>query len=200
MERFVDYLYDVDFVLIVSVFGRGCVGEMLAYAHHCALDPYTNRPIAGHVNFCPAALKSMKSIEFSHGMNTVKHELTHAFVFAPPLYPYFPGAGPPQRDGKVNLIPNVAQRFTRVDWETSKGPMEHDVYMITTPKVREEARRHFNCSTLEGAEVENHGPPATIFAHWEKRVFEVGYFQKISRNVVLIEVGIKEEMWEIGDE
>uniref|UniRef100_A0A7I4YQN4 Leishmanolysin-like peptidase n=1 Tax=Haemonchus contortus TaxID=6289 RepID=A0A7I4YQN4_HAECO len=50
--------------------------------------------------------------------------------------------------------------------------MEHDVYMITTPKVREEARRHFNCSTLEGAEVENHGPPEAIFAHWEKRVFE----------------------------
>uniref|UniRef100_A0A7I4YRD7 Leishmanolysin-like peptidase n=1 Tax=Haemonchus contortus TaxID=6289 RepID=A0A7I4YRD7_HAECO len=55
-------------------------------------------------------------------------------------------------------------------WTSST--MEHDVYMITTPKVREEARRHFNCSTLEGAEVENHGPPEAIFAHWEKRVFE----------------------------
>uniref|UniRef100_A0A0N4X547 Leishmanolysin-like peptidase n=1 Tax=Haemonchus placei TaxID=6290 RepID=A0A0N4X547_HAEPC len=169
-------LNDADFVLFVSVLERGCTGDMLAYASHCGLDPFTYRPTAGLVNFCPAVLKRMKSIEFLYGMTTVKHELTHAFVFAMELYPFFPGAGPRQWDGKVQLIPNVAERFTRVDWETSKGPvgknMKHDVYMITTPKVREEARRHFNCTTLEGAEVENQGHPGTIFSHWEKRVFE----------------------------
>uniref|UniRef100_A0A7I4YQG3 Leishmanolysin-like peptidase n=1 Tax=Haemonchus contortus TaxID=6289 RepID=A0A7I4YQG3_HAECO len=165
-------LYDADFVLIVSVLERDCASNMLAYAYHCALDPYTNRPIAGNVNFCPAALKSMKPTEFLYGTRTIKHELTHAFVFSKILYRYFPGAGWPLWDGKEHLIPNVAERFTRVDWETSKGPMKHDVYMITTPKVREEARRHFNCSTLEGAEVENQGFPGTIFSHWEKRVFE----------------------------
>uniref|UniRef100_A0A7I5EBF1 Leishmanolysin-like peptidase n=1 Tax=Haemonchus contortus TaxID=6289 RepID=A0A7I5EBF1_HAECO len=167
-----DYLNDADFVLFVSVLERGCTGDMLAYASHCGLDPFTYRPTAGLVDFCPAVLKRMKSIEFLYGMTTVKHELTHAFVFAMELYEYFPGAGRPQWDGKVQLIPNVAERFTRVDWDTSKGPMKHDVYMITTPKVREEARRHFNCTTLEGAEVENQGHPGTIFSHWEKRVFE----------------------------
>uniref|UniRef100_A0A7I4YN48 Leishmanolysin-like peptidase n=1 Tax=Haemonchus contortus TaxID=6289 RepID=A0A7I4YN48_HAECO len=165
-------LYDVDIVLIVSVLEVYCDEHKLAYALHCQMDPYTHRPIAGHVNFCPATLKRMKSTEFLYGVATLKHELTHVFVFSKSLFEHFPGAGELYRDGELYLIPNVAERITRVDWETSKGLMKHDVYMITTPKVREEARRHFNCSTLEGAEVESQGLPGTIFSHWEKRVFE----------------------------
>ncbi|VDP44413.1 unnamed protein product [Heligmosomoides polygyrus] len=44
--------------------------------------------------------------------------------------------------------------------------------MIVTPRVREEARKYFNCPTLEGAEVENQGGPGTTGSHWEKRVLE----------------------------
>nr|CDJ81504.1 Peptidase M8 domain containing protein [Haemonchus contortus] len=44
--------------------------------------------------------------------------------------------------------------------------------MIVTRKVREEARRHFNCSTLEGAELENQEISGTLGSHWEKRAFE----------------------------
>ena len=43
---------------------------------------------------------------------------------------------------------------------------------MVTPTVREEAQRHFNCSTLEGAELENQGGKGTALAHWEKRLFE----------------------------
>ncbi|KAK5983805.1 Leishmanolysin, partial [Trichostrongylus colubriformis] len=76
------------------------------------------------------------------------------------------------RGGDMNVIPNVLQRYTRTNWETSKGPTTHDIFMVVTPKVREEARRHFNCSTLEGAEIENQGGSGTAWSHWEKRVFE----------------------------
>ena len=38
---------------------------------------------------------------------------------------------------------------------------------------QEEVRRHFNCSTLEGAELEDQGVHGTALTHWEKRVFEV---------------------------
>lgn len=34
-------------------------------------------------------------------------------------------------------------------------------------------RRHFNCPTLEGAELEDQGIDGTAITHWEKRVFEV---------------------------
>lgn len=44
--------------------------------------------------------------------------------------------------------------------------------MVVTPRVQEEAQKHFNCSSLEGAELENQGGPGTELAHWEKRLFE----------------------------
>jgi len=36
-----------------------------------------------------------------------------------------------------------------------------------------EVRKHFNCTTLEGAELEDQGLNGTVMTHWEKRVFEV---------------------------
>ena len=44
--------------------------------------------------------------------------------------------------------------------------------MIVTPRVREEVRRHFNCPTLEGAELEDQGGDGTELTHWEKRIFQ----------------------------
>ena len=38
---------------------------------------------------------------------------------------------------------------------------------------QEEVRRHFNCSALEGAELEDQGIDGTAITHWEKRIFEV---------------------------
>lgn len=61
---------------------------------------------------------------------------------------------------------------TRTNWLTRTGELRHTVHMMVTPKVKQEAQRHFNCSTLEGAELENQGGNGTVLAHWEKRVFE----------------------------
>ncbi|CAJ0588886.1 unnamed protein product [Cylicocyclus nassatus] len=72
----------------------------------------------------------------------------------------------------IPLPTGVIEKFTRTDWEVAQGNIPHDVYMIVTPKVRQEARNHFACPTLEGAEVENQGGSGTRGAHWEKRVFE----------------------------
>lgn len=44
--------------------------------------------------------------------------------------------------------------------------------MLVTPRVREEARTHFKCPDLEGAELESQGLGGMPFSHWEKRVFE----------------------------
>jgi len=45
---------------------------------------------------------------------------------------------------------------------------------LTDAVVQTEVRRHFNCSSLEGAELEDQGMNGTLLTHWEKRVFEVG--------------------------
>jgi len=48
--------------------------------------------------------------------------------------------------------------------------------MIVTPTVVQEVRDYFNCSELEGAELEDQGEEGTVLTHWEKRVFEVVLF------------------------
>ena len=55
--------------------------------------------------------------------------------------------------------------------------MSHPVHLIVTEKVQEEARKHFGCNKLEGAELENQGGDGTALTHWEKRLFEVGELQ-----------------------
>ena len=44
--------------------------------------------------------------------------------------------------------------------------------MIVTPRVVKEVRAHFNCPSLEGAEIENQGRKGQRSTHLEKRVFE----------------------------
>lgn len=53
--------------------------------------------------------------------------------------------------------------------------MSREVQMVVTPRVVEEVRRYFNCSILEGAELEDQGEEGTALTHWEKRVFEVKF-------------------------
>jgi leishmanolysin-like peptidase len=44
--------------------------------------------------------------------------------------------------------------------------------MMVTPRVVAEVQKHFDCSKLEGAELEDQGGEGTALTHWEKRVFE----------------------------
>ncbi|XGW04820.1 hypothetical protein V3C99_015752 [Haemonchus contortus] len=176
-------IIDVDFVLFVSVMEDYCEG-VLAYAHHCVTDEVTNRPVAGYVNICPKWLHSFDSHKFGEYVGTIKHELIHTFVFSPPLFRFFPGAGKHPRRGPT--IPNVVHEFTRVDWETSEGSVIHNVLMMITPKVQEEARRHFNCSTLEGAELEGQGRGKGRGSHWEKRVLENELMTGVSTQVAAL--------------
>lgn len=46
------------------------------------------------------------------------------------------------------------------------------VQKIITPTVVREARKHFGCSSLNGAELENEGGPGIAGSHWESRIFQ----------------------------
>lgn len=63
--------------------------------------------------------------------------------------------------------------------------------MMVTPRVREEARAYFNCSDLEGAEIESQGGAGTAFSHWEKRVLEVSphflFYKKLNNHALFKE-------------
>ena len=44
---------------------------------------------------------------------------------------------------------------------------------MCTVLTQAEVWHHFNCSTLEGAKLEDQGVSGTMLTHWEKRDFEI---------------------------
>ncbi|XP_023329956.1 leishmanolysin-like peptidase isoform X1 [Eurytemora carolleeae] len=83
-------------------------------------------------------------------------------------------------DGKppVNQELQVRQWSDRIiktvtrDWKVRGGTRERTVNVVVTPAVKREVQAHFNCETLEGAELEDQGGDGTAFTHWEKRIFQ----------------------------
>ena len=57
-------------------------------------------------------------------------------------------------------------------WKVRSGTLTRTIDLMVTPRVVEEVRRHFNCSDLEGAELEDQGGDGTALTHWEKRIFQ----------------------------
>lgn len=64
------------------------------------------------------------------------------------------------------------RKLVRPKWSIRGGYIERTMDMVVTPKVVEEVRNHFNCSKLEGAELEDQGGEGTALTHWEKRILE----------------------------
>ncbi|KAJ6224326.1 hypothetical protein RDWZM_002871 [Blomia tropicalis] len=176
---------DADFVFYISTMqtDRCNKGSTVAYAVHCQQETTFNRPIAGHANICPDSI-STKPQDLDTLISTFKHEILHALGFSVSLYAFyrdFDGntinslnkhMGPYFISNGTRISQKILRRVTRDNWKVHKGEVAHKVYLITTPNVIKEVRDHFNCSKLEGAELENQGEDGTYLTHWEKRLFE----------------------------
>lgn len=179
---------DTDFVLYVSaVETERCKrGLTVAYASHCQQESALDRPVAGHANFCPGEL-STKYRDLPSVLSTVKHEMLHALGFSVSLFAFYrdengeplterrPDTGNPPLDEELQIhkwSQRVVKNITRKNWMIRGGYMERTFNMMVTPRVIKEVRDHFNCSELEGAELEDQGGDGTALTHWEKRVFE----------------------------
>ena len=175
-----------DVALVVHVENTGHCSSSpstLAYAYACKWDQY-DRPILGHVNFCPAAsAASSQTLQIS----TAKHEIAHALGFSSNSFPLMR-----HRDGKTPRTARDASTgapakssVTCVDGTTKNiviaassslkhGPMRGipNTFSIVTETVRDVARHHFQCPSLEGIEVENQPTSAGACwgSHWEQRV------------------------------
>lgn len=160
--------------------------QTIAYAAHCAQDAKTDRPVAGHANLCPMSI-STDPRDLKALISTVKHELTHVLGFSVSLFAYYrdengrplldrkPMPGPIPVDPKTGYAKwsdKVIKKVVRSNWLTGEGPIDKEIHLMVTPTVVREVRRHFNCSTLEGAELEDQGSDGTSMTHWEKRLFE----------------------------
>lgn len=66
----------------------------------------------------------------------------------------------------------IVKKVIRRNWVSGRGQIDKEVHLLVTPTVVREVRAHFNCNTLEGAELEDQGHDGTSMTHWEKRLFE----------------------------
>nr|XP_027196762.1 leishmanolysin-like peptidase [Dermatophagoides pteronyssinus] len=193
---------DADFVFYISTLQstRCGKGSTIAYAAHCQQETHLNRPIAGHANICPDSI-STKPQDLETLISTFKHEILHALGFSVSLYAFYldPNGSNPTIDALKNqqnkhslnnnrgllnggggsgggsmlmISKKILQRVPRKNWMVRGGNITNNVFVISTPNVLREVRNHFNCSKLEGAELENQGEDGTLLTHWEKRLFE----------------------------
>lgn len=176
-----------DFVFYVSALKteRCSKGLTVAYAAHCQQESSFDRPVAGHANLCPDSI-STKPQELEILLSTVKHEILHALGFSVSLFAFYRDSNgnpltPREDNGKPRLNEKLQARqwsdkiiktVMRRNWTIHNGAIDKPIQVMVTPRVVEEVRQHFNCSSLEGAELEDQGEDGTALTHWEKRVFE----------------------------
>lgn len=176
-----------DFVFYVSAMAteRCNKGLTVAYAAHCQQESALDRPIAGHANFCPNSINT-KPQELEILLSTVKHEILHALGFSISLFAFYRDSdgnpltpreenGKPAQNHRIQArqwSDKVIKTIVREKWDIHGGSISRKIQVMVTPRVVKEVREHFNCSSLEGAELEDQGEEGTVLTHWEKRVFE----------------------------
>ncbi|XP_060515832.1 leishmanolysin-like peptidase [Cylas formicarius] len=178
---------DFDFVFYVSAMQTERCNKSLtvAYASHCQQESGLDRPIAGHANLCPESIRTNRQ-EIEILLSTVKHEILHALGFSVSLFAFYrdrdgnpltersPETGKPPLNESLQTYQwsdRVISTYRR-HWMVRSGYIARDIQMLVTPTVVKETRNYFNCSELEGAELEDQGEEGTVLTHWEKRVFE----------------------------
>ncbi|XP_068688263.1 leishmanolysin-like peptidase [Montipora foliosa] len=179
---------DTDFVLYVTALANtNCNNtKTLAYAAACQQESGLDRPVVGFINICPDKVTARElRTSYNDVLATIKHEIFHALGFSPSMFAFFRNTrGDPLTPRLGNGLPRyvISQKLyewsaetvkvvTRENWLTRSGTVSHPIHVMATPRVKEEAQKHFNCSSLEGAELENQGGKGTKLAHWEKRIF-----------------------------
>lgn len=126
-----------------------------AAAIFCGNDNVTGRPTAGYVAFNKFMNFDMKNAMYYYSL-LVFHEMNHIFSFNQALFEMF-------IDDKGETLPKDKVVATKV-----VNGVKRDI--IITPKVVAAAKKHFNCDSIDGIELENQGGDGTAGNHWEMRV------------------------------
>ena len=109
------------------------------------MDAETNQPLIGVVNInTKVNYSKINSQEYFQSI--IIHEFTHILGFSKDYFMY------------LNIL------FNKTDEE---GNMR---FYINSPKVISVAKKYYNCSNIDGVELENIGGEGTAGSHWEARI------------------------------
>ena len=118
-----------------------------ALAKPIGLDSNTKRPIIGSI-FLTSQYDFDKENSIDFLTMILLHEITHILCFSKNLFDYF--SSPPL------IIEKEINGITKT--------------LFSSPKVIEQAKRHFSCDNIEGIELENQGSSESIGSHWDSRI------------------------------
>ena len=177
--------------------------DTLAFAGSCVRDQY-DRPIVGHVNFCPGQLvRTDLAADVDKLLPVAVHELLHALGFSAEswaLFRYDDGTPrtPRDEDGLPMLVETTcvdgsgggaSRAFRAASSETISTTTERGVvvHRLVTPRVAAVVRDMFGCARLAGAELENQ-PSSTAScygSHWEHRLYRGEIMAPVLHRAVL---------------
>jgi len=168
---------DADFVLFIRAHPIPCATQSctLAFATTCGYDISPvggaggrGRPLIGFVNFNPKSL-SLDESQRAGQVGLAKHEIAHAIGFSRDVFENSQGLQ--TYNTQMDIWEHVpADQITKTETVAS-GKSTKSVTKIITPTVVSFVRDHFDCPTLDGAELEDGGGSGTALSHWEKRLF-----------------------------
>ncbi|KEG08835.1 putative surface protease GP63 [Trypanosoma grayi] len=118
----------------------GPMGGAAAWASTCAVLK-SRRPFVGVLNIDPRnAVATDKSVRIA------AHEIAHALGFG---------------YDQMNELKMIS---------TVRGVRgKNSVLVVSSPKTKEMAQRHYNCNNIKGMELEDEGNYGTSGSHWERR-------------------------------
>ena len=142
---------NADYLLIVKFDNTNMLtNSVLASAIPIYPDPDTNRPLIGLLTVSTNTSFYNKGRFTEYFSLVFLHELTHALGFLYSLFNYYP-------NGLSNTVKSyVIRGVTR--------------NLIITPTVIQVAKKYFNCSSINGVELEDQGGEGSQDSHWEQRV------------------------------
>ena len=127
------------------IFSRFVKIEALASARAIIVDKTNSQPYCGRININYEIDFSKKGIE-EYLTSVLIHEITHILGFSSSFFNYF----------KFN--------FARID----KYGIQR--FYLNSPNLIKVAKKYFNCSNIDGIELENDGDSGTVGSHWEARI------------------------------
>lgn len=131
-------------------------GTTEAWALSCANESRTGRPVIGATGIGVKAVKYDKENWLEYYTYLFMHEIFHVLGFNEDLYGEY-----------YNPVTRSKIPLSDVLLNDEINGLKRK--LIKTPKVLEAAKKHFNCNSLKGVELENQGGAGTVGSHWESR-------------------------------
>jgi leishmanolysin len=147
-------------IVIFPIYDSTMSEGVEAFASSCVQELNTGKPVAGVIGFTQN-FKFDKSNWLEYNTYLAFHEMTHIFVFNDILFEYF-------RDSSGNKI-----ALDKIIGSSVVNGLSRR--KIITPKVIEAAKKHYNCDSIDGVELENQGGSGTSGSHWEARIMLTDY-------------------------